>query len=120
MSAARVVTATVDAYLIQGFGPEYLRKSDDEVINSLVFYQGDCIPDSWVLVGNAQITVALINTDAVNEKLVKCWRAEQTEIRGNAEARFVALEAKIQNLLAISMDPPARAAGWSSEDEISF
>jgi hypothetical protein len=86
-------------------GPQDLMTDDG--IARLFFSNLDMAKYGYTLVGEAEITVALIPTNEMVENKVQALRNEAAAVRAAATATVTRIESQIQNLLAISYDEPS-------------
>lgn len=103
MSAARTITATVGAWLTSSeyVGPDDLNKTPEHVINVLSFVAHDMTKRGWTRVGDAEITITLVDEKTLISNKVGALRNELQAVRAEAQLRANDLESKIQKLLAI-------------------
>lgn len=64
----------------------------------------------WTYVGDAEITVQIIDEKSMIGNKVEALRNEAAAIRAEATARVTHIESQIKNLLAISYDPTSTGA----------
>ena len=105
----KTITATVKAWITSSYyGPAEIAKDGDKSVSQLFYSNHDHTgTDGWCLVGSAEITVTLLDQDAIIGKKVESLRQELTNHRVNAQMKENALQEKIQKLLAISYEVPA-------------
>jgi len=103
MSAARTITATVGAWLTNSeyYGPDDLNKTPEHAIHSLSFVAHDMTRSGWTRVGDAEITITLVDEKTLIGNKVDSLRNEQQAVRAEAQMKDNELESKIQKLLAI-------------------
>ncbi len=103
----RTITATTQAWLPEHRGPDDIAGTPEAAISALVFHDpidGDCSywrALGYTFVGNATITVEVQDERAIVESKVESLRAQKAKVLGDAHAASVAIESKIQKLLAI-------------------
>lgn len=103
----RTITATTQAWLPDYSGPDDIAGTPEAAINALVFHDPvDRDGSYWkamgyTLVGDATITVEVQDERAIVESKVESLRAQKAKVIGDAHAAAVAIESKIQKLLAI-------------------
>ena len=101
MSAARTITATVGAWFTSDHaGPDDLARTPEHAINSLGFSALD-MAKHWTRVGDATITVTLVDEKTLIGNKVDALRRELQSVRAEAQMKTNDLESKIQKLLAI-------------------
>jgi hypothetical protein len=107
---SRVIEGTTSAWLTEysRIGPKELRENDgDNLVNRMSFSAHDMTSGGWVRVGRARIEVTLDSSDEIVTGQVAALRAQQTQVRAEAEAKATEIERRIQTLLAISYDGDA-------------
>lgn len=105
------ITATVKAWITSSYyGPAEIEQDGNDAVARLFYTNGDHTgTDGWCHVGTADITVTLLDQDAIIEKKVESLRKELVNHRASSHAHGVELEAKIQRLLAITYTPEVAA-----------
>lgn len=111
------ITGTVKAWATEysTFNPRALDKTR---IDSLGFSDGDMARHGWTLVGEAEITVKLMDHDTLIGNKVEALRAEAANIRAEAMMKCTRIEEQINQLLAIEYTPAAPAASVFDDDDI--
>ena len=74
----------------------------DDTINNLTYYDRDMSSSGWVKIGEATITIDLVDMDGIVENQIDALEAEIKAVEGQAYARVTDLRAQIQNLKAIT------------------
>ena len=89
-----------------GLGPEDLKAGR---VNGLTYHNlaGDQIPEGWVLAGEAEITVHLVDAKTLVANKIESLREEAKAVRAEATARVTRIEGQINDLLALSFDGDA-------------
>jgi len=84
-----------------------LRSGDPEyLVNSMAFSSLD-MSDHWTRIGEATITVDIQDEEIIKRGMVKTLQAERKRVLADAQVKVNAINAKIQNLLAIEHTPEA-------------
>ena len=65
------------------------------------------VKQGWTVVGDAEITIMLVDQDTLVQNKVQALREELKTVRAEAQLKETKLESQIQNLLAISYEVPA-------------
>jgi hypothetical protein len=68
------------------------------------------VPAGWVYVGEAEVTLRLIDDKALVASKVDALRAEATQLQAETEAKLVEITRKINTLLAIEHQPSGVAS----------
>lgn len=102
----KTITTTSKLWLGQCFGPDDLSKDPHELVNRLTFINPACTDDAWAAlgytrVGDAEITITLVNTDTMVQNKVDSLRSEQKRVIAEAQLKSTQIESQIQKLLAI-------------------
>ena len=85
------------------FGPEDLKSLKD--LSGISFALHDMSDSGWTFIGEASVTIDLVNADQLVDNKVKSLRAEVKQIRAESTARITKIEGKIQQLLCIELSP---------------
>jgi hypothetical protein len=106
----KTITTTSKVWLGNISGPDDLKKPPLEVVNSLTFLNPACSDADWAAlgytrVGDAEITITLVDTNTLVQNKVESLRAEQKQVLAEAQLKSTQLESKIQKLLAIECAP---------------
>ncbi len=88
-------------------GPEDLR--DPKNIVGLIFSNADMRPCGWTYVGEAEITVELVDESKLIDNKVAALREELKTVRAEAQIKSTKIEGQIQSLLCIENNPSAPA-----------
>lgn len=88
------------AWLTRGY--DLNNQFDDDSINHLTYYDRDMSQSGWVKVGEAIITVDLIDVNDLVDNQINSLEAEIKEVEGRAYAKVTELKSRIQNLKAIT------------------
>jgi hypothetical protein len=78
-----------------------------ERIEALALSSANMESCGWTLVGDAELTVHLLDERKMVDNKVEALREEAKAIRAEATAKCAHIEGQIQNLLALSFDPVA-------------
>jgi hypothetical protein len=81
--------------------PENLLAGD---LRGLSYYESDMTSAGWTLVGDAEVTVTLIDKRTMIDNKIAALREEAKTVRAEATAKVTKIEGQIQNLLALSFD----------------
>ena len=101
----RTITATVNASVFGGYAtPDELIKQDPEQAVSRINLQSD-VPDGWVKVGTATVTVTFDDDNTITGSLIETLKAKKAKTLADAQVEENAIEQKIQSLLAIEYRP---------------
>ena len=76
---------------------------DPKCVQQLSYSHHNMAP-AWVKVGTAEITVTLETDANITNGAITALRAEQQQVRADAEMKAQQIERRIQTLLAITMD----------------
>ena len=76
---------------------------DPKCVQQLSYSHHNMAPE-WVKVGTAEITVTLETDANITNGAITALRAEQQQVRADAEMKAQQIERRIQTLLAITMD----------------
>ena len=118
MKEPTIIRATVCAWLSSSYGPQDLKGDPQRVVSNAVLYEPhggangkkDWQANGYVLIGEADVTLRLIDKKVMVEQKVESLRAEQGRVLAEAHARSVSIEADIQKLLAIEYTPTEAAS----------
>ena len=104
-----VVTSKAKAFLSEysPIGPEELGKLTDA--SRLLFSTTDMTKSGWTYVGEAEISVTVVDTETLVANKVEALRNQVQSIRANAAVEASRLEDQIQQLLAITYMPTEAA-----------
>ncbi len=105
----RTLTSKAVAYLTNDYGVKLQDLPTLKDASALHFYNApaDCIPDTWTRVGEATITVEFDDpTEAANSRVAVLRQLLQTH-QADAQMRDNAIQAEIQNLLALPCEVEA-------------
>ena len=101
----RTITATVNASVFGGYAtPDELIQQDPEQAVSRINLQSD-VPDGWVKVGTATVTVTFDDDNTITGNLIDSLNAKKSKTLADAQVEANAIEQKIQSLLAIEYKP---------------
>ena len=106
----KVITGTVKTWLPSYYSRRDLERSPDQVVAFLGYSATDMTEHGWTIVGEARITVTLLDERTIVQGQVDVLRAEQAKVRADATAKATELERKIQQLLAIDYTRDEAAA----------
>lgn len=84
-----------------------LQREPDRLVRILGFSAVDMTDCGWSKVGTAEVLITLDDTDQMVANKVEALRKEITKVRAYAEFKAVQLEAKVQQLLAITNEVDA-------------
>lgn len=109
MNAATTITGKLNAYLTaySVIGPDDFKTPTDDLIGKLYYSTPEHVPKDWTLAGEAVVTVTLVDRDQLIGNKVDSLRAELQKVKADAYQAQVVLEAKINQLLAITYEVPA-------------
>jgi hypothetical protein len=91
----------------ESYGPEDLKREPERVVRILGYSAVDMSACGWSRVGTAEVEITLDDVDQMVSNKVDALRKEIAKTRANAEFRAVQLEAKVQQLLAITNEVDA-------------
>lgn len=100
-------TTTIDAWLTSieweqtEFAEAVKRGDQNRVVESLAFLSRDMTEAGWTKVGTAEITVTLVDDDAIRANLIDALKEQRKSVLAEAQAKAMRIDEKIQNLLAI-------------------
>ena len=101
----RTITATVNASVYGGYTtPEELMNTEPEQAISRINLSAD-IPDGWVKVGTASVTVTFDDDSTITGNLIDSLNAKKSKTLADAQVEANAIEQKIQSLMAIEYRP---------------
>ena len=101
----RTITATVNASVYGGYTtPEELIRQDPDQAVSSVNLSAD-VPDGWVKVGTATVTVTFDDDNKITGNLIDSLKAKKSKTLADAQVEANAIEQKIQSLMAIEYRP---------------
>ena len=101
----KTITATVNASVFGGYTtPEELIRQDPEQAVSRINLSAD-VPDGWVKVGTATVTVTFDDDNTITGNLIDSLRAKKSKTLADAQVEANAIEQKIQSLMAIEYRP---------------
>ena len=105
------ITGKVNAYMTKYscIRPEDFKTPTAALITALQYTTPNNIPDGWTLVGEATVTLELIDQDAIVSNKVESLRAELQQHRADAHVAQKHLEDQISKLLAISYESTGAA-----------
>ena len=107
----RTITATVNASVYGGYTtPDELMNTEPEQAISRINLSAD-IPDGWVKVGTATVTVTFDDDNTITGNLIDSLNAKKSKTLADAQVEANAIEQKIQSLLAIEYKPCATTEG---------
>lgn len=75
---------------------------DDDSINHVAYYDRDMTDNGWVKIGEATITIDLVDMDGMINNQIDALEAEIKAVEGQAYAKVTELKGRIQNLKAIT------------------
>ena len=109
------ITGTVKAWATpySNFDPRALDKTTPSM---LAFTDADMATHGYTLVGEAEITVKLMDHDTIIGNKVDALRAEAANIRAEATMKCTRIEEQINQLLAIEYTPAASFEDDGSDD----
>ena len=84
-----------------GIGLEQLKSPEENIKLTDLFFTPHDMPGDYILVGEADVTVRYLNTDAVIAGRVDTLKAELQQEKADSYVRQMKLEEQIQNLLAL-------------------
>ena len=97
----RTITATVNASVYGGYTtPEELIRQDPDQAVSRVNLSAD-VPDGWVKVGTAIVTVTFDDDNTITGNLIDSLKEKKAKTLADAQVEANAIEQKIQSLMAI-------------------
>ena len=97
----RTISATVNASVYVGYTtPDELIRQDPDQAVSRVNLSTD-VPDGWVKVGTATVTVTFDDDNTITGNLIDSLNAKKSKTLADAQVEANAIEQKIQSLLAI-------------------
>lgn len=103
----RTVTGDTTAWLLTHADATDLANPDhSRVVESLAFSRLDMRSAGWTEVGQATIIVRVHEEQTIVHRQVEGLRAKIDYIRADAQAKITAVEAKINDLLAIGYELP--------------
>jgi len=76
---------------------------DPKCVQQLSYSHHNMAPE-WVKVGTAEVTVTLETDANITNGAITALRAEQQQVRADAEVKAQQIEQRIQTLLAITCD----------------
>jgi len=87
---------------------EALRGNDgDRIADVLAYTKHDMKSIGYTLIGEAEITVHIVDEQAIVENKVESLRAEKQKVLAEATNNATEIERQIQTLLAITYEPEA-------------
>lgn len=106
----KTLSGTVPLFFTSNIrGPDDLIRGFKSAVNAVTFYDvteygndPDRVPDGWVRIGHAEVTLHLISADKLVDNKVESLRAELTSTRAEAEAKCTQIQRQINTLLAIT------------------
>jgi hypothetical protein len=101
MYGMKSIKATTKAWLPSHASPEDLLGDSVHAISTMAYSDSDMQRAGWTLVGEAEITVILVDEDQIILNKVDSLRAEKNRIIADAQVKVNDIEGKIQSLLAI-------------------
>ena len=101
----KTITATVNASVFGGYAtPDELIQQDPDQAVSRINLQSD-VPDGWVKVGTATVTVTFDDDNTITGNLIDSLNAKKSKTLADAQVEANAIEQKIQSLMAIEYRP---------------
>ncbi len=101
----KTITATVNASVYGGYTtPEELIRQDPDQAVSRINLSAD-VPDGWVKVGTATVTVTFHDDNTITGNMIDLLRAKKSKTLADAQVEANAIEQKIQSILAIEYRP---------------
>ena len=101
----RTITATVNASVYGGYTtPDELISQDPDQAVSRVNLSAD-VPDGWVKIGTATVTVTFDDDKTITGNLIDSLKAKKSKTLADAQVEANAIEQKIQSLMAIEYRP---------------
>lgn len=82
--------------------PQDLEKGD---LSGVSYSNAQMESVGWTFIGNAEVTVELVDKNTLIDNKVSALRAEAANIRAEAAAKVTRIEGKIQQLLCIENNP---------------
>lgn len=83
--------------------------SDPACVGRLTYTVHDMKSAGWTFVGEAEITIDVVDKNTLIDNKVAALKEELKTVRAEAHMKSMRLEEKIQNLLALSFDPEVTA-----------
>ena len=97
----RTITAEVNASVFGGYATpdELMKMAPEDAVGRLCATKD--IPDGWVKVGTATVTVTFDDDNAITGNLIDSLKATKEKTLADAQYEANQIEQKIQSLLAI-------------------
>ena len=102
--AQRIIKGTIKVHLSPAYGPADLERDDECVFKLLTFVTSSMSEYGYAVIGTAEITVTLNDTDTIIGDKIVALRAEAKKVQADATKRCTDIESQVQQLLAIPMD----------------
>lgn len=107
---SKTISIKTKAWLGRDGGPENL--TPERIVGAVTFYSPAGAGAYWkslgyVFVGDAEITVTVIDEPSIVSNKIDALRATKTSVLAEAQAKATELESQIQKLLAISNEVKA-------------
>lgn len=101
------ITGKTKAYITEysSLRPEDFKSPDGAMVNQFQFYNGTLTPSGWTFVGEATITVELVDPNALIGNKVEALKAQLQKHRADSHVVEKRLKDQIGKLLAISFEP---------------
>ena len=101
----RTITATVNASVYGGYTtPDELILQDPDQAISRINLSAD-VPDGWVKVGTASVTVTFDDDNTITGNLIDSLNEKKAKTLADAQLEANAIKQKIQSLMAIEYRP---------------
>lgn len=100
--SGRTFSFTTKAYLTSYHTPDEI--TPESAACALSFYNFSSTPDGYTLVGEADITVRVVDAQKIIANKVEALKTEKARVLAEAQMKATDIEANIQKLLAISFD----------------
>ena len=96
----KTITGTASAWLSAGS-----HKEDPSEFDNLFLAQGDMTSLGWVKVGNATVTVELMDNSEIINSRIDALHADERRVMAETEKKLTDIRGQIQSLLAIEYKP---------------
>jgi len=106
----RVIAGNICAYATYAkLGPEELKSEDGQKLVQVLSFAGDHMKghEGWVYVGDATVTVEIIDTQEIVAGQVQSLEAQKQKVMADSQLAITRIDRQIQQLLAIELSPEA-------------
>ena len=102
-------TASIKMWMTDGtynpITPQDIAAGAEKLINKVQFYNGDMSKEGWTYIGDADVTMHMIDKKTIVDNKVASLKEQAKTIRATATRDCLRIEDQINQLLAIEYTP---------------